>query len=79
VEILESQVSTSRNDSLRTMLLKIHARGDYASFWKWLKVLESKQPWWSIQEMILKPEGGRASTLDGSLVFTATGPKEILP
>ncbi len=79
VEVLETQVSTTRKDSLRTMLLKVHARGEYAGYWLWLKGLEKTQPWWSVREMTLKPIGEGAQKLDGLFLLAATGPVEILP
>jgi hypothetical protein len=79
IEILETQVATSKRDSLRTMLLKVHARGSYAAYWKWLKALESRQPWWSVQDWVLKPVGESNQVLDGSMVLSASGKEEVLP
>jgi hypothetical protein len=79
IEILETQVATTRRDSLRTMVLKVHARGTYGDYWKWVKQMENHQPWWTMQELVLKPIGESQASLDGALVLAATGHDEVLP
>jgi hypothetical protein len=78
VEVLETQVATQRQDSLRTLSVKVHARGGYAGLWHWLKRMESEHAWWSVQEVMLKPfneSNSDASTgqLDILVLLQATG------
>jgi Tfp pilus assembly protein PilO len=78
VEVLETQVATQRQDSLRTLSVKVHARGSYAGMWHWLRGMESQHAWWSVQEVILKPfnestAGQSNAQLDILVLLQATG------
>jgi|GEM_PF-5870900 len=64
IEILETQVASTQQDSLNTSLLRLHARGTYPELWHYLKTMEARHPWWSIREMLVKPAGGTAQHLD---------------
>jgi hypothetical protein len=79
VEVLETQVATQRQDSLRTMGLRVHARGTYAGFWRWFQTLEREHAWWSVHEVVMKPAGEGAAQLDVMVHLQATGKLEALP
>lgn len=76
IEVLETQVATQRQDSLRTLSVKVHARGNYAGLWHWLKRVEKDYSWWSVHELIVKPVGESASQLDILVLLQATGMHE---
>lgn len=78
VEVLETQVSTSRQDSLRAMQVRLRARGSYANLWAFFKRMEKDQPWWTLTETSIRPASEAGSQLDALLQLVALGSNEVL-
>jgi hypothetical protein len=79
VEILETQTSSAKQDSLRSMVVRVHAHGDYAAMWRFFKQIETHQLWWGLSELVLRPLGESPGRLDISLHLAALGSSKILP
>ncbi len=78
VDVLETQVSTTRQDSLRSMQVMLRARGSYANLWAFLRRMEKDQPWWTLTETTIRPASENASQLDAMLRLIALGSHEVL-